>query len=257
MAGEPFETDRTMVLLGAGASRDAGLPDTGGMTEQIVRRLQDTDWVRPEVHALNYVVSAIIGHRGARGESPYATIDVERVFSGVQLLGERRDHEAAPFISAWQPGVEAFDTHPTPSTGTLSRAIGRALEEEPGNLDTTIANFARAATSPGDGQVYRRLQTLMLDQLCQVLQLKEPGRAAYLEPLGQFAKEQRGGLDVATLNYDLAVEAACAGLINVDTGLTSWMSDRSWRWSRDGIRLLKLHGSIDWKCIDALSVRVT
>ena len=53
---------------------------------------------------------------------------------------------------------------------------------------------------------------------------------------------------IATLNYDIGIEnaSANAGLL-VDTGVEKWKDGMSWRWSENAdVRLLKLHGSIDW-----------
>jgi hypothetical protein len=56
-----------------------------------------------------------------------------------------------------------------------------------------------------------------------------------------------GGLTVATLNYDLAVEGAAAVTeAGVTSGIEGWIQTGRWTWPEGGIRLLKLHGSIDW-----------
>jgi hypothetical protein len=55
-------------------------------------------------------------------------------------------------------------------------------------------------------------------------------------------------LTIATLNYDLSIEQAGddQGIV-VETGIDAWIVDRRWpRPPSDGVRLLKLHGSIDW-----------
>src|SRR3954453_17786314 len=105
MRGEQPTEPRISFLLGAGASADARLPMTGQLTRCIVESL-------PSSLALRFVCSALIGHRGVQGVSPFADLDVERVFSAVRLLAERRDHEAAPFVYAWNPGVDSFDGPP-------------------------------------------------------------------------------------------------------------------------------------------------
>jgi hypothetical protein len=52
---------------------------------------------------------------------------------------------------------------------------------------------------------------------------------------------------VATLNYDLSVEtAAQSAHIACDTGIESWLFNDHLDWRGDGVKLLKLHGSIDW-----------
>jgi hypothetical protein len=52
---------------------------------------------------------------------------------------------------------------------------------------------------------------------------------------------------VATLNYDLTVETMCqAASVPCSTGIDEWASSGTWDFPRNGVRLLKLHGSIDW-----------
>src|SRR6185312_3649422 len=59
--------------------------------------------------------------------------------------------------------------------------------------------------------------------------------------------EQVNCLTIATLNYDLAIEGAgMLGDVVVTTGIDEWISSGRWVWPSEGIRLLKLHGSIDW-----------
>ncbi len=107
------------------------------MTRQVVEQLQTKDPYSSSTLALNFVCSALIGHRGASGGSPYDPLDVERVFSAVQLLAARSNHEATPFSSAWQAGVEAFDQPSMPSFAgsNLKRAIDVALGGRFGDQD--------------------------------------------------------------------------------------------------------------------------
>jgi hypothetical protein len=56
-----------------------------------------------------------------------------------------------------------------------------------------------------------------------------------------------GKLAIATLNYDLSIEqAAQADDVPVETGIDYWIKTGRWSWPDEGIRLLKLHGSINW-----------
>jgi hypothetical protein len=47
------------------------------------------------------VCGVLLADEGARGESPFAGLDVERVFAAVELLAERDSLEASPFVAAW------------------------------------------------------------------------------------------------------------------------------------------------------------
>jgi hypothetical protein len=58
-------------------------------------------------------------------------------------------------------------------------------------------------------------------------------------------------LTIATLNYDLGIErSAEAAGVPCATGVESWINTGRWDWPSAGIRLLKLHGSINWTWAD-------
>lgn len=242
---------RVAVLLGAGASVDAGLPATTGLTEQLVKEVaSDLSRTDPVVKALNFVCSAMIGYRGASGGDPYSGINVEKMFSAIRLLRSRLEHEASPFLSSWLPGVEAFDTHPVSSRDNdISRAISNTLMGTSGSGSITgyVAEIVRDLQKPGDGSVYRELERELLPRVCKVLANHHD--VSYLRPLVDLAKQQQG-LDIATLNYDLTVESMCeqAGA-SVQTGIAAWTPGNPLVFKGQDvadIRLLKLHGSINW-----------
>ncbi|HST68099.1 MAG TPA: SIR2 family protein [Solirubrobacterales bacterium] len=71
-------------------------------------------------------------------------------------------------------------------------------------------------------------------------------RVSYLDPLVRWAADPARAT-VATLNYDRAIEVAGAGAgLEVHTGIGRWVQTGRWGWPATGLRLLKLHGSIDW-----------
>lgn len=97
-----------MLLLGAGASKEAGIPTAFEMTRSISDQIRK-DW--PEYgRVISYVVGGLLFDGGQRNEDPLAgQINVEALFNAVQLLAERNSLEAAPFIGSWHPMVEQFD----------------------------------------------------------------------------------------------------------------------------------------------------
>ncbi len=240
---------KRVVLLGAGASKEAGIPLTGEMTRRILEQVGANAILpyRGVAQALNYVVGAIIGHRSAQGVDPYHDIDVERVFSAVEALAERSTHELAPFVN-WASEVERLDrrvaTMPAFFDDNLRRAIARNRGAE--NL---IKQAIEATTGIGSGAVYRQVLDAMMGSLRQLVKVSAP--VDYLSPLGTLAAEQPGGLGVATLNYDLSVEAMAEtkGVV-LSTGVGAWSETEQLSWPSDGLRLIKLHGSIDWSLGD-------
>ena len=248
---------RVTVLLGAGASRDAGLPLTEDLAKALVESFeQDLGQLhssqRPSqqqvVRALHIVYGAMVAHATEQGDSPLRAVNVERLVSAVRLLRDRRTHEAAPFISAWRGSVEEMDGHPVPfrdSDIRLKIDLHRGLDKS--GMAADIAAIARAAVAPGDGSTFARLEDQLLRRIVALLSV--PVNVDYLHPLTQLARAQAGGLDITTLNYDRTVELAAEDLgVPVDTGLDRWRPGSPVLFEQvDGrINLIKPHGSVDW-----------
>jgi hypothetical protein len=236
-------------LLGAGASAEAGVPTTFEATKHLVEAINTAQgpW-RKTAQALNFVCGALVAYDSAAGGSPYAGLDVERVMSAIELLAERETLEVTPFIGAWHPAVDEWD-RPNPPPffdNDFSRAVLGEGIHKPGRL---ISDLVASVTGRGSGRVYRRLASEMVQALRSLLVVKN-GDEHYLAPLLDAAAEP-GGITIATLNYDLAIEQlASSRAVDVQTGIERWVHNRTWGWKDDGLRLLKLHGSIDW-CWDA------
>jgi hypothetical protein len=234
-----------LVLLGAGASVEAGIPATFDMTNEIVSRVGRMAYNAQIAQALNFVCGALVAYDTASGKSLYGGLDVERVFSAVELLAERRELEVTPFVSSWHPAVDIWDRQ-RPSS-SFDRDLQRSIVEGrlPG-AKRTVEELVKAMTGVGSGETYKRLAHQMITEL-RLIVASRPEHLDYLAPLADAAS-QLGGLWVATLNYDLAVEqiGAIRG-VGVDTGIEDWIDARRWHWdSTQGLKLLKLHGSIDW-----------
>ncbi len=123
---------REMVLLGAGASMEAGVPGAYNMSERMVRKFyEDVDLLR-YAPVLSFVAGGLMFQRGVRGENPYGGIDVEELFNAVQLLEGRSNLEAAPFIGSWHPMVAEFDRiNPArPSLNRLNRIIYESVTDQ-------------------------------------------------------------------------------------------------------------------------------
>jgi hypothetical protein len=246
-----------MVVLGAGASAEAGVPISFEMTQAIVKRMNEAPPGQGWAGALNFVCGALIAHDAQlKGANPYGGLDVERVFAAVALLAQRDELDVTPFVSAWHPAVDdwddlshvpsafddrfyaAFDPkrHRPRTVGNAGESVGEVIG------DLIYHLMGREA----GGEVYRRVMSAMISALVELLHTT-PGAVGYLGPLVELGRDAPGGVTVATLNYDLCVEqAAAAAGVPVHTGIREWARDGRWRWPDAGIRLLKLHGSIDW-----------
>lgn len=93
--------DNTIVLLGAGASVEAGIPDAFEMTDRLSEALA-REGGRSAVlgSAFDFVCEVL-----RRGEAENQGLDIERAFTAIELLAERESLEISPFISAWHPGL--------------------------------------------------------------------------------------------------------------------------------------------------------
>lgn len=243
------DVSKTAVLLGAGASKEAGVPTTFEMTEKLVERINSTGLAAsPIAKALHFVCGALLAHDAAAGANPFTTLDVERVFAAVELLGERLTLEVTPFVAAWNPAVDALDTRMSSATGNLSRRFKQALAEPDSmhGVEKAIIELIDARTGSGaTGDTYRELARVLLKELRDLV-ATHPKDTRYLTPLTEVAREGEG-LTIATLNYDLAIEQAAASCqMQCATGVERWLGAGGWEWPKTGIRLLKLHGSINW-----------
>jgi hypothetical protein len=243
--------ENSLVLLGAGASVEAGVPGSFEMTRRLVKLIEGEDPLRFGP-ALNFVCGSLLAYDSAQGLSPFDSLDVERVFSAVELLAERRTLEVTPFVAAWDAAVDSLDRPEAGITGPTDTRFRKSILEERGPSTTQLVNQLidkRIAGDP-DSTVYAGLAERMILGLRKLV-ATTPKSVQYLGPLVEAAR-QREGLTIATLNYDLSVEHAAEGAgVKVSTGIEDLEMGGLVGWPPDGIRLLKLHGSIDWGWQDA------
>lgn len=141
---EREEKPRIALILGAGASGDAGLKLTSDLARIVVAGVEGQGPTpSPAVQALNFVYSQMIGYQGEDGNNPLTAVNIETLVSALRLLASRSSHEVAPFVSAWKAGAVGFSTRETDPT--LAK-----------RLDDTVravalgAELGHATASPGD-----------------------------------------------------------------------------------------------------------
>lgn len=244
----------TLVLLGAGASVDAGVPSSTAMTREIVSAIETPrNQYLGLVHAINYAIGAMVAHRTANGASAYAGIDVEDLFSAVQMLSERESLEIAPFVE-WSSALSGVRQGGGSLPSFFDEDFRDGILEKrafkgPGEMIKKAVAALTGSNSASTEQLYRTLQLEMLNALSTLVRATDK-EVAYLAPLLEFGQEP---VEIATLNYDRTVEILCeqTGRI-LDTGIGGWSGGRDWQWdSAANVRLLKLHGSIDWRIVQA------
>lgn len=252
---------RITILLGAGASADAGLLLTSGLAKEIVHRANTSrdgtrysgprDWVR----ALNAVYAGMVGYQGARGNNPLSAVNIETLISAVRLLRVRDDHEMAPFVANWTPSLSNFGSTdlPTSAGGKIAKTINESIGSRGApfadrQLTDAVAEIARAAVRPDLEKPFAEAETFVLRTLVELL--GDHQDVSYFAPLLDLAAAQSGGVDVITLNYDLTIETAAKQRgIPIIRGIDDWKPGEKLAFGTVDrqINLLKLHGSLDWR----------
>jgi hypothetical protein len=234
----------------------AGVPTAKDMTKEIVALIDRT----PNPAPLHYIVATMGAAQTLDGGGAFDPVDVEQVFTAVEALAGRRTHELNPFVE-WNPAVEGFDKPRQNALG--ARQLAQSLvdlagqQRRPGApsqapqlqrlLERTIHSLANS--SRGQGLVYRDIMNKMQTALCTVADVTDVSRVEYLSPLVEHGRRE-APLTIATLNYDTTIELLAKHReVPCTTGIEEWGSTGTFPPPPDGIHLLKLHGSINWRVV--------
>ena len=234
-----------MFLLGAGASVDAGLKSSIGLTKAISERIGRGSFRNQTGQLLHAVIGAMVQHDTSNGGDAFCVPDVERVFSAVRALRHRDDLDISAFVERWSRGLD-LATGPSGLPEFWARNFVEALSGENAGENELRRTFEEGVWTLIDSrswELFSDLEQKMLMALVEVLKI-DPAKVSYLTPM-LSSRDLHG---IATLNYDLAVETACSQSgLTFDTGLDRWRGGYGWTWNPDvDVRLLKLHGSLDY-----------
>lgn len=168
--------------------------------------------------------------------------------------------------STLQKAIESLVKGRNPSgSSSLGRAIHDYLSaymkkwfdemhrKRPVSSSSFGREFTRAIQAndelPAEGKVFEQTAELMIVNLINLVWIKDSHKIDYLSPLADLLKCQKQ-LCIATLNYDNTIELfAETSQVNYSTGIDGWSQTGEFRMEDDGIFLLKLHGSINWKLL--------
>lgn len=230
---------RTMVLLGAGASAEAGVPMATQMVDGLGKYLEH----RALEGAVEEAHHAVF-RRALRSLSGRGSVDVESLLAALRAIGHR-DCQGANAIVAWPPILDS-----APSSGPAAPWLSAELSRE-------VLEIARGdvqTNNPTTDEVEVRLVKGMLrvidEYLHSVLWVRACS-ALYLRPLYHLIDVQ-GSVVVATLNYDTSVEVCAYSGHRCQTYAAEW--NITGRFPIDGpeLTLLKLHGSVNWSMDESL-----
>ena len=209
-------SDNIIFLLGAGASKDAGLKTSDEMSVE-VERLLAGEWGEYE-KVYNAVKAGMLYGSALKGR-PRQSINIEEFVNVLTELSRCKDHIIFPFIASWN--MELMET---------------------AGKDFTIISQLKNA-------IVEKLVN-------EWVNLQDRRSAYYYYGLRRLAADLGSNLRVFSLNYDLCVEAACGndgvftGFERVaDRNGRVW-NDRLMGYDDervDPVRLYKLHGSVDWR----------
>ena len=136
---------KEMLLLGAGASTEAGVPTAFGLTNAIAEEFRKQPYLRQHAKVVSFVLGGLLFNKGIHGEDPLTSgVNVEEFFNAIQLLADRNTLEAAPFVGSWHTMVEEFDKlRPTPHANRLHEVIFKSVTEKIfSSIPSSLPSFA-------------------------------------------------------------------------------------------------------------------
>ncbi len=216
MADTIFKNNEIIVLLGAGASVEAGIPDSQAMVQKIQDKISGTDknWARYK-DLYRYIRSSVFYADGLDGIIDDAVpFNIERLVNVLDELIKKERHTLYPFVGAWNP--------------KLLEVAGEGFDH------------------------VRKFRGKILDILRKKwLALTREEEASYYSGLLDFQREYQYPLRVFSLNYDLCVEKTCR---MQQASVQRGFDNRVWDWrlfdetteDHSSLLLYKLHGSVDW-----------
>jgi len=276
---------RAVILLGAGASVEAGLPATVQLTHEVItgeiRKEADRPRLREEAaqqELRDLVEREAAGDRIAaaqlkewRRQNPNRP---ERAFQPPDPLelvyGRLRAQAASVATGDLEPKVDLEDLVTTldeladRGSRGLSAFVhdwipellavdhesgGWTTEVDVGRYDSRLIDFVRSRVerrlTPGRGEPFRHARARVVRAVRERLGELNEDQLDYLRPLVAWAHDS--GRPIFTLNHDMALELAAsrAGL-SWHHGLDEWKTGRSISFPPGAVGVAKLHGSIDW-----------
>lgn len=232
-----FKEKEIIMLLGAGASVEAGIPHSNKMINELESLVssEEKDW--SDLHDLYFYIRGTFEYGNAlrkisnpKNQETY--YNIESLYVALDELSKRDEHSLFPYIGAWNP--------------KLSDVAGNKFEN------------------------VKELKQKIYNKIRDWVGVTQREKVAYYEKIFDFRKEYESSIRIFSMNYDLCVEKAWKNWlrqnrtdeIELERGFHPATPDdveksRCWDWKRldesqnpyetQPVFLYKLHGSIDWK----------
>lgn len=195
-----------MLLLGAGASIEAGIPDAKLMAEEIVKNFNSAPHLVKEAEVLSFVNDQLIAH-AQKSDPTIDHVDVEALYNAILLLSERETLEISPFVETWLP---------------------------------ELVNIKDA------DKIFESIMLDMKLMLRKLTLIKDEHKIDYLKPILNLVRQHnRLFIATLNYDYTIELLSRENG-IAYDTGIESWISKGAFDYPNNGIQLIKLHGSNYW-----------
>ena len=232
-----------MILLGAGASVETGIPDAIEMTQKMVNLFGNTKSRSQYSRILRFVVGGLLFQKGGKGDNPFDGLNIEDVFNAIQMLSDRETLDGAPFMGSFHPLVDELDVAEPSIYSLLNREGKRSNLVSNSIYDVDLEKEKKVRS--GGGKIFKKTNDLMIQKLVDLVWIENSDKITYLLPL--FRRKINEGLVIATLNYDNSIELAGQSInVHVETGIIPMQNSGYFSSREKEVSLLKLHGSIDW-----------
>jgi len=203
-----------IILLGAGASADAGVPTLKKMQEDVEKFISEkSDWI--EFYNLYYLIKASYEY-SYQIQGKQANFNLEVLLNILNELSKKEEHPLYPFIGSWNV-----------------------------KFDEVIKD---------DFGLIKKFSEKIKNKLVEWVKIDNEKRQliGYYKKLQQIRNELNFPLHIFTLNYDLCIELSLKDFF-IERGFDT-EDNGNWNYRRFllptdnvDIFLYKLHGSVDWE----------
>jgi len=209
-----IRSEDLIIILGAGASADAGVPTLKKMQEDVERFiLEDTDW---KIFCnLYYLIKASYEY-SYQIQGKQANFNLEVLLNILNELSKKEEHPLYPFIGSWNV---KFDE-------VIKDDFG-LIKEFSNKIKNKLVEWVKI-----DNEKRQKIE--------------------YFKKLHDLKNELTFPLHIFTLNYDLCLELSLRNIF-IERGFDT-EENGNWNYRRFllpnenvDIFLYKLHGSVDWE----------
>lgn len=246
MADFDLRSRDSVVLLGAGASVEAGLPTANGLTE-LALDYEDGSEGRKDITKLYRLVAGAILFRASKnGRNPKRlAVNVEDVAEALTLLEQHKHWPLADVFGGVEPAISALahDYESAIHSHGIATRISKVVQSTGNEQEKEVAHLAKAISDRGFvWPSFYHQAFAELRERCFAALAGPSKPCQYLVPLAKCVRVRC----FATLNYDTVFEQACwlAGR-DIDVGVFGWKRGHL-AFRPNNVPFLKLHGSIDW-----------